>query len=907
MRYTIHITHTSMGIRVEVPVRQMEVAILDWAQANLHAPKMGKDHGRIVTEKGDGFYVHMPTIHTFIFHKTFLNRIQSILNHVGVEYKVDYEIREHHYPRAEPYRCEFANYGFEMVVTDETSRFFYQNEVVDTACSDGQEQTIFAIQTGRGKVARHDVPVRIPGGWKPHGELAVGDQVIGRNGKPTNVTAVFPHENWEFYRITFGDGRSTVVGKEHLWQSFYVNTTEHKRWQVRSTEELKRLISKPNPRVYIPLPEPEETSEKSFPVPPYLLGALIGNGSLSGRSIFFSTNDVETLEAVRAQLPVGYEMKHAGAYDHYLTCNKERSLHLELQDLGLLNTKANQKFIPDIYLEGSIAQRWEILRGLMDTDGTVNKDGGQPSYCTVSRDLALGVQELVRSLGGIAKISEKQPTYTYKGERRLGQTAYIVFIRHKTPSMLFNLPRKKVLCRDDGQYTDTLKLRVTSIEFEGVSHGSCITVDNEDSLYVLGQWIVTHNTKTFQKVMVRKGVRTALIHRASYVDKWKFDCSEDPTGLQEPAEGVHVCKGVEGIYEAYQMGLNGELDAKGIKIIIFSTTSLMMFLKEYINTAHSNAVCLEKFYDVMGVGLVGCDEVHEHFYLVYLAGIMLNPPATVEMSATLTPGASKQFIGERYLERFPMNCRVSVPFIPVVDVRALYYSIENKKLVTYGSKMTPYNHKMLEKAFVKYNAHESFAEMVWDLMVKTYLKNYEVGQKALVFFATVDMCAFFTEFLQRKLAATEWDYLQVFKYNAGDSYDDFIAADIGVSTPGKAGTAIDIPGLMHAYVTIPIDDQQLNEQIAGRPRATTRWPIDPRVWFLHCNDIPKHGTYLSSRKKSLGEKVKSFQIAFSPYVIRSSNASTSYSFASQTPVRRIELSKFSPKRSKGVSRRRRRR
>ncbi|AXF51179.1 putative ATP-dependent DNA helicase [Erwinia phage Wellington] len=565
MRYTIHITHTSMGIRVEVPVRQMEVAILDWAQANLHAPKMGKDHGRIVTEKGDGFYVHMPTIHTFIFHKTFLNRIQSILNHVGVEYKVDYEIREHHYPRAEPYRCEFANYGFEMVVTDETSRFFYQNEVVETACSDGQEQTIFAIQTGRGK------------------------------------------------------------------------------------------------------------------------------------------------------------------------------------------------------------------------------------------------------------------------------------------------------------------------------------------------------TKTFQKVMVRKGVRTALIHRASYVDKWKFDCSEDPTGLQEPAEGVHVCKGVEGIYEAYQMGLNGELDAKGIKIIIFSTTSLMMFLKEYINTAHSNAVCLEKFYDVMGVGLVGCDEVHEHFYLVYLAGIMLNPPATVEMSATLTPGASKQFIGERYLERFPMNCRVSVPFIPVVDVRALYYSIENKKLVTYGSKMTPYNHKMLEKAFVKYNAHESFAEMVWDLMVKTYLKNYEVGQKALVFFATVDMCAFFTEFLQRKLAATEWDYLQVFKYNAGDSYDDFIAADIGVSTPGKAGTAIDIPGLMHAYVTIPIDDQQLNEQIAGRPRATTRWPIDPRVWFLHCNDIPKHGTYLSSRKKSLGEKVKSFQIAFSPYVIRSSNASTSYSFASQTPVRRIELSKFSPKRSKGVSRRRRRR
>ncbi|QXO09473.1 hypothetical protein pEaSNUABM11_00049 [Erwinia phage pEa_SNUABM_11] len=565
MRYTIHITHTSMGIRVEVPVRQMEMAILDWASMNLHAPKMGKDHGRIVTEKGDGFYVHMPTIHTFIFHKTFLSRIQSIINHVGVEYKVDYEVRDHYYPRAEPYRCSFDNYGFEMVVTDETSRFFYQNEVVDTASGDGRDQTIFAIQTGRGK------------------------------------------------------------------------------------------------------------------------------------------------------------------------------------------------------------------------------------------------------------------------------------------------------------------------------------------------------TKSFQKVMVKKGVRTALLHRPSYVDKWKFDCCEDPTGLLEPPEGVHICKGTESIYEVYQMGLQGELDAKGIKIIIFPTVSLFNFLKEIINTAHSNAVCLEKFFDVLGVGLLGCDEVHEHFLLVYLSGIMLNPPCTVEMSATLTPGANKQFIGERYLERFPIENRLSIPFIPVVDVRGLYYSIDNKKLVQYGSKMTPYNHKMFEKALFKYNAHESMAEMVWDLMTKTYLKNYEVGQKALVFFATVDMCAFFTEFLQRKLAESDWHYLQPFKYNAGDSYDDFIAADIGVSTPGKAGTAIDIPGLMHAFVTIPIDDQQLNEQIAGRPRSQTRWEADPRVWFLHCNDIPKHGTYLGSRKNSLGPKVKSFQIAFSPYVIRSSHANTSYSYASNTPVSRIELSKFSPKRSKGVSRRRRRR
>jgi len=565
MRYTIHITHTMMGIRVEVPVRQMEIAILDWATQNLHAPKMGKDQGRLTTEAGDGFYVHIPTLTTFYFHKANLQRILSIINNVGVEYKVDYEIRDHQVSRREPYRCTFDNYGFAMTVDDPESRFFYQNEVVDTATTEGREQTIFEIQTGRGK------------------------------------------------------------------------------------------------------------------------------------------------------------------------------------------------------------------------------------------------------------------------------------------------------------------------------------------------------TKSFQKVMVKKGVRTGLLHRPGYVDKWLFDCCEDPTGLRVDREHVHVCRGVEGIYEAIEMGRSGELDRRGIKIIIFPTTSLLLFLKEYFNTAHSNPVSLENFYNDLGIGLVGADEIHEHFYLVFLAGILLNPPCEVGMSATLQPGKNKLFIADRYLERFPNHTRLSIPFIPVIDARGLYYSIENRKLVTYGSKMTPYNHKMFEKGIFKNNAEESYAEMVWDLMQRTYFKTYEPGQKALVFFATVDMCQYFVEFIRQKLIMSEWDYLMVFKYNAGDSYDEFIAADIGVSTPGKAGTAIDIPGLMQAYVTIPIDDQQLNEQIAGRPRAQTRWAMDPKVWFLHCSDIPKHGVYLNSRKQSLGEKVKSFQIAFSPYVVRSNNANTSNSQFASTAVRGTNPRKLPRKGAKSVSRRRRRR
>ncbi|AFQ96764.1 DNA helicase [Erwinia phage phiEaH2] len=565
----IHMTYTSMGVRVEVPNRQMESAILAWAEENMHAPKMGKQQGRITTERGDAFYVHIPSLRTFIFHRMFADRIQALIQRASLEYGVRYNLYQHQVERSEPYRCTFDNPGFAMMETDESSRFFYQNEVVDAACQPDRQQTIFAIQTGRGK------------------------------------------------------------------------------------------------------------------------------------------------------------------------------------------------------------------------------------------------------------------------------------------------------------------------------------------------------TKTCMKVMVKKGVRTLLIHRPTYVSKWLFDTTEDPTGLREDKEGVWVVTGVQAVYEVLEMGENGELDRRGIKIIIIPTVTLQRFLKEYINTAATNPVNLDRFYDTLGVGLLAMDEVHEHFHLVYQAGIMLNPPPSVEMSATLKPGASKAFIAERYLERFPPDLRISIPVIPVVHIRALYYAIEDRKFAFWAGKMTPYNHKLFEGKLIKENLHISYAEMYWDMIEKTYLKEYQVGQKILCIFATVAMCEFFTEFVKDKLAQSEqFHALMVSKFNAGDSYDDFILADISISTPGKAGTAVDKPGLVHMYISTPVEDQQLNEQMAGRPRKIMHkdWgEIDPKVWLFHSHNIPKHCNYLNSRQKSLTDVVLSFKIATSPYVVRKSNAHSAASARANAALCRADLSKFTRNRFKSVSRRRRRR
>ncbi|EBR0312016.1 hypothetical protein A4K93_00410 [Salmonella enterica subsp. enterica serovar Schwarzengrund] len=565
----IQMTYTSMGVRVEVPIRQAERAILAWAEENMHAPKMGKQHGRITTERGDAYYAHIPSLRTFIFHKVFAEKIKHILQRAAIEYAFQYKLTEHHPERGTPYSCTFDNYGFSMVESDPESRFYYQNEVVDAASDPNRPQTIFAIQTGRGK------------------------------------------------------------------------------------------------------------------------------------------------------------------------------------------------------------------------------------------------------------------------------------------------------------------------------------------------------TKSCMKSMVKRGTRTALIHRPSYVPKWLFDVCDDETGLRILRDEVLVCTGVQAIYDALEMGKSGELDRRGIKVIILPTVSLQRFLKEYINTAATNPVDLDTFYDVLGVGLVAMDEVHEHFHLVYMAGIMLNPPASIEMSATLKPGSSKAFIAERYLERFPMEYRISIPIIPVVDVKALYYRLDDKKFAWWASKMTPYNHKLFEGKLIKENLHLEYANMIWDVVEKSFLKRYQPGQKCLLLFATVAMCEFFTEYVKDKLSRDPvFHPLMVAKYNAGDSYDDFIQADFSISTPGKAGTAVDKPGLVHMYISTPVEDQQLNEQMAGRPRKIlhNEWgEIDPTVWLFHAYNVPKHCNYLNARQKSLKDVVLSFRIATSPYVVRKSHAHSAASSRATAALHRNDFSKFSRKHSKGVSRRRRRR
>ena len=74
---------------------------------------------------------------------------------------------------------------------------------------------------GTGKQQPNSEPVLTPLGWKPIGELEVGDCVIGADGSPTKVLGVYPQGEHETLRLTFSDGAYCHAGWDHLWS---VNT-----------------------------------------------------------------------------------------------------------------------------------------------------------------------------------------------------------------------------------------------------------------------------------------------------------------------------------------------------------------------------------------------------------------------------------------------------------------------------------------------------------------------------------------------------------------------------------------------------------------------------------------------------------------------------------------------------------
>jgi phosphate starvation-inducible PhoH-like protein len=362
----------------------------------------------------------------------------------------------------------------------------------------------------RGRAQPLTAKVLTPDGWQQIGDLAVGDLVVGSDGRPTPVLGVYPQGRRPVYRVTTQDGASTLACGEHLWTVRTPDDRSHGRpSRVLQTQEMIGRLRRGHVHRYeLPLVGPVEFVPRAVPIDPYALGLLLGDGCLTTSTTpSFATADAELARALGEALP-GVEVHRKSDVDYVLrdelggrggviTANPVTAA---LRELGLAGTRSETKFVPETYLFNSAAMRLALLQGLLDADGgpvSQRERTCRIQYTTCSERLRDDVVFLVRSLGGVA-YWRSRPALGRKPGLARGRAvhhrsdAYVLDIRLPEGRQPFRLGRKRAAYDACG---GGRPMRfIDAIEPAGEAETVCIQVAAADSLYVTDDLIVTHNT-----------------------------------------------------------------------------------------------------------------------------------------------------------------------------------------------------------------------------------------------------------------------------------------------------------------------------------------------------------------------------------------------------------------------------
>lgn len=728
---------------------------------------------------------------------------------------------------------------------------------------------LVGLATGRGKANSLDTKIKVPGGWSTMGEMYVGKKIIAKDGSVAEVTGVFPQGKKQMYRVTFSDERSVECCAEHLWKVYHIGASKHKRWRVVDTLELIRLMNIVNPRIYVDLIDNEDTPDVDLPIDPYVLGVILGDGSIANKSINISKNDQEIFDEINKVLPDDLSLnKRASEPSRCLTYGISRTnpgirnSYVEaLEKMGLMGTLSHEKFIPEIYLNSSYKQRLALIQGLLDTDGYCSTDHSI-EYSSSSERLAKDFQYLIRSIGGVARITSKIPHYTIEDRKVYCRTSYRMKVRVKKPSDMFRLKRKKDRTFDDNQYSKILKLRVTSVVKTEIKDAQCISISHPERLYVVNDFIVTHNTASALMAIEKIQKMPCIIVKPAYIEKWTEDLIKT---YNLKLEDIMVIQGGKHLTAFLTKVAEGSLEYKAI---IISNRTLQIWLTLYEKHKEDTlemgyVIHPHEFFEHANCGVRLIDEVHQDFHFNFKLDLYTNVEYAISLSATLI--TTDPFLRTMHDIAYPIKDRCpSPPILKYIHSYAVHYRFSKPDKIRtseYGSKN--YSHGAVEKSILKHvPTTNAYLDLINYVLCIGYMKSKKEGKRCIIFAYSVDMCTKISDYLKKMYP----DYI-VNRYVSEDDYSNLMQSDIIVSTLGSAGTAVDIPDLTNVILTTAIDSIQSNVQSLGRLRMLDNGDTATEFHYFVCDDIPKHLEYHSRKKIMLAERAKTFIDVYSGYVI----------------------------------------
>jgi hypothetical protein len=388
---------------------------------------------------------------------------------------------------------------------------------------------------GSGKALALDTPLPTPTGWTTMGEVEVGDELIGRDGRPTRVVAATEVMlDRPCYDVVFSDGTVIRADADHEWL-----TRTRDDWKAadrlakrlaRATEASAVTVGAgtcacgcgtPTTRTrharraagmqagdHFRHAHGHERRGQMCRVPSRV--PQVHTTEEIARSLAWGPNGQRNhavpvaapFALPEAELTVDPYVLGAWLGDGTST-GLPGGLQQRLRDIGVLGNK----HVPEAYLRASEAQRRALLAGLLDTDGYCTKSGTVEISVTNER-LAQGVRELVASLG-------YQPVFrTTSVGGRHPHTSTAFTVSFTAADAVFRLSRKRDRQRAEVRSTDGYRYIVDVVPVPSVPV-RCVQVDNADHLYLAGETCIpTHNSFLTGLVVyktIRAGARWTVL------------------------------------------------------------------------------------------------------------------------------------------------------------------------------------------------------------------------------------------------------------------------------------------------------------------------------------------------------------------------------------------------------------
>jgi replicative DNA helicase len=338
------------------------------------------------------------------------------------------------------------------------------------------QMIVIAARPALGKALALDTPLPTPAGWTTMGEVAVGDQLVGADGRPVSVVAVTGVMHGRpCYEVAFSTGEVIVADGQHQWLTWTGPAGGQRAGgegdgpgtgtaAVLTTEQIAATVDRRSGNGgrnhAVPTCGSFDLPEADLPVLPYTLGVWLGGPYTAAAGLTIADPEIAMRVAaadfagIRALLPGGEE-----------------------------------KRIPATYLRGSEAQRRALLAGILDIGGTVAGNGAIHLAVT-SRELACDVRELLLSLGYRCSMPDRKAP---RGEA----TAPRYLVRFLTDDQVFLLSRKQQLHKARLRHDPRMArwryiVGVRQVPSRPVR---CVQVDSPDQLYLAGDGMIpTHNS-----------------------------------------------------------------------------------------------------------------------------------------------------------------------------------------------------------------------------------------------------------------------------------------------------------------------------------------------------------------------------------------------------------------------------